>query len=104
MTSDRDLVMCPSLPAVKVFYHLLYELFCDILIINELIFCIDLQNVNITLRILFRPIPKELPKLYSSLGEDYDERVLPSITNEILKAVVVCTQLFYPLITYLNKY
>ncbi|KAH9390192.1 PREDICTED: protein l(2)37Cc-like [Rhagoletis zephyria] len=48
----------------------------------------DLQNVNITLRILFRPIPSELPKLYSSLGEDYDERVLPSITNEILKAVV----------------
>ncbi|XP_054167969.1 protein l(2)37Cc-like [Oppia nitens] len=48
----------------------------------------DLQNVNITLRILFRPIPKELPKLYTSLGEDYDERVLPSITNEILKAVV----------------
>jgi prohibitin 1 len=50
----------------------------------------DLQNVNITLRILFRPIPAELPKLYTSLGEDYDERVLPSITNEILKAVVVC--------------
>ena len=49
----------------------------------------DLQNVNITLRILFRPVPKELPKLYTSLGEDYDERVLPSITNEILKAVVV---------------
>jgi prohibitin 1 len=48
----------------------------------------DLQNVNITLRILFRPIPAELPKLYTSLGEDYDERVLPSITNEVLKAVV----------------
>ena len=52
----------------------------------------DLQNVNITLRILFRPIPKELPNIYTSLGEDYDERVLPSITNEILKAVVVCIQ------------
>lgn len=48
----------------------------------------DLQTVNITLRILFRPIPSELPKLYSSLGEDYDQRVLPSITNEVLKAVV----------------
>jgi len=48
----------------------------------------DLQNVQITLRILFRPIPKELPRLYMSLGEDYDERVLPSITNEVLKAVV----------------
>lgn len=50
---------------------------------------LDLQNVNITLRILFRPAPEELPKLYSSLGIDYEERVLPSITNEVLKAVVV---------------
>ncbi|CAG7829500.1 unnamed protein product [Allacma fusca] len=48
----------------------------------------DLQNVNITLRVLFRPVPDELPKIYTTLGVDYDERVLPSITNEVLKAVV----------------
>merc|ERR1712042_90912 len=48
----------------------------------------DLQNVNITLRILFRPLASELPKIYMSLGEDYDERVLPSITQEVLKAIV----------------
>nr|QBH74221.1 prohibitin [Liposcelis bostrychophila] len=48
----------------------------------------DLQNVNITLRILFRPIPEQLPKIYTILGIDYDERVLPSITTEVLKAVV----------------
>jgi prohibitin 1 len=48
----------------------------------------DLQNVNITLRLLFRPIPDELPKIYLTLGVDYDERVLPSITNEVLKATV----------------
>ncbi len=48
----------------------------------------DLQNVNITLRILYRPQVANLPKLYVNLGEDYDERVLPSITNEVLKAVV----------------
>ncbi|RWS16468.1 protein l(2)37Cc-like protein [Dinothrombium tinctorium] len=48
----------------------------------------DLQNVNITLRILFRPITENLPRMYTSLGVDYDERVLPSITNEVLKAVV----------------
>ncbi|KAL0112134.1 hypothetical protein PUN28_013406 [Cardiocondyla obscurior] len=48
----------------------------------------DLQNVNITLRILFRPVPDSLPKIYTILGVDYDERVLPSITNEVLKAVV----------------
>lgn len=48
----------------------------------------DLQNVNITLRILFRPVPTQLPKIFSMLGVDYDERVLPSITTEVLKAVV----------------
>jgi len=47
----------------------------------------DLQNVNITLRILFRPVVTELPNIYTSLGIDYDDRVLPSITNEVLKAV-----------------
>lgn len=52
-------------------------------------FFLDLQNVNITLRVLFRPVPTALPNIYSTLGIDYDERVLPSITNEILKAVVV---------------
>lgn len=48
----------------------------------------DLQNVNITLRILYRPLPNALPNIYTTLGIDYDERVLPSITNEVLKAVV----------------
>jgi len=48
----------------------------------------DLQNVNITLRILFRPLPSSLPNIYNSIGIDYDERVLPSIVNEVLKSVV----------------
>ncbi|XP_005096482.1 prohibitin [Aplysia californica] len=48
----------------------------------------DLQNVNITLRILFRPQVPALPKIFTNLGIDYDERVLPSITQEVLKAVV----------------
>ncbi|KAL1766082.1 prohibitin [Sigmodon hispidus] len=48
----------------------------------------DLQNINITLRILFRPVASQLPRIYTSIGEDYDERVLPSITTEILKSVV----------------
>ena len=55
----------------------------------KLVYLADLQNVNITLRILFRPQPHVLPKMYMNLGEDYDERVLPSITTEVLKAVVV---------------
>lgn len=44
--------------------------------------------MNITLRVLFRPVPDKLPGIYTTLGSDYDERVLPSITNEVLKAVV----------------
>ncbi|OAF71767.1 Prohibitin-2 [Intoshia linei] len=48
----------------------------------------DLQNVNITLRILFRPVHEKLPYIYKNIGIDYDERVLPSIVNEVLKSVV----------------
>lgn len=48
----------------------------------------DLQTVNVSLRILYRPEPGKLPQIYSELGLDYDERVLPSITNEVLKAVI----------------
>uniref|UniRef100_A0A7S1V018 Prohibitin n=1 Tax=Grammatophora oceanica TaxID=210454 RepID=A0A7S1V018_9STRA len=48
----------------------------------------DLQMVNIKLRVLWRPIVEELPRLYRELGIDFDERVLPSIGNEVLKAVV----------------
>eukprot|EP00494_Astrolonche_serrata_P027400 UN27663 len=48
----------------------------------------DLQTVSISLRILSRPVVDKLPQLYQDIGLDYDEKVLPSITNEILKSVV----------------
>lgn len=48
----------------------------------------DLQTVNITLRVLCRPDASDLQTLYRQLGVNYDERVLPSIVNEVLKAVV----------------
>lgn len=48
----------------------------------------DLQMVNIKLRVLWRPVVEKLPQLYKELGIDYDERVLPSIGNEVLKSVV----------------
>ena len=48
----------------------------------------DLQVVTINLRVLSRPDEEFLPDIFSSLGLDYDERVLPSIGNEVLKAVV----------------
>ena len=48
----------------------------------------DLQMVNITCRVLSRPRVDALPSIYRTLGTDYDERVLPSIVNEVLKSVV----------------
>ncbi|KAK7964910.1 Prohibitin [Apiospora sp. TS-2023a] len=48
----------------------------------------DLQMVSLTLRVLHRPDVKSLPKIYQNLGTDYDERVLPSIGNEVLKSIV----------------
>ena len=48
----------------------------------------DLQSVNVTLRVLSRPDGSMLPKIYQTLGTDYNERVLPSIVNEVLKSVV----------------
>lgn len=48
----------------------------------------DLQMVNISLRVLSRPDSIHLPTMYRQLGLDYDEKVLPSICNEVLKSVV----------------
>lgn len=48
----------------------------------------DLQMVNISLRVLSRPDAVNLPTMYQQLGLDYDEKVLPSICNEVLKSVV----------------
>ncbi|KAL2941389.1 Prohibitin-2 mitochondrial [Bienertia sinuspersici] len=48
----------------------------------------DLQMVKIGLRVLTRPVPDTLPTIYRTLGENYNERVLPSIVHETLKAVV----------------
>merc|ERR1711936_680871 len=47
----------------------------------------DLQMVNISLRVLSRPDSLNLPALHKELGQDFDEKVLPSICNEVLKAV-----------------
>ena len=48
----------------------------------------DMQSVQITLRILFRPHPEKLSKILNNLGKDYDERVLPSVGSEVLKSIV----------------
>ncbi|KAL8162593.1 hypothetical protein V2J09_014082 [Rumex salicifolius] len=48
----------------------------------------DLQMVKIGLRVLTRPKADQLPTIYRTLGENFNERVLPSIIHETLKAVV----------------
>lgn len=44
--------------------------------------------IQISLRVLFRPDKDQLPFIYRRLGKDFDERVLPSVVNEVTKAVV----------------
>lgn len=56
----------------------------QIYLINNL----DLQMVNLSLRVLYKPRPDMIHEVYRFLGEDYDGRVLPSVVNEVLKAVV----------------
>lgn len=48
----------------------------------------DMQTVDLSLRILFRPMEDKISEILNNLGIDYDERVLPSIGNEVLKSVV----------------
>eukprot|EP00919_Chromeraceae_sp_WS-2016_P013857 GHVR01032614.1.p1 GENE.GHVR01032614.1~~GHVR01032614.1.p1 ORF type:complete len:277 (+),score=64.94 GHVR01032614.1:25-855(+) len=48
----------------------------------------DLQMVNLSLRLLYRPSIENLPNIHKTLGPDYDDRVLPSLGNEVMKAVV----------------
>ena len=46
--------------------------------------------VNVNLRVLSKPDANNLPTIYRKLGTrgEADERVLPSIVNEVLKSVV----------------
>lgn len=48
----------------------------------------DLQMVTIHVRMLFKPDVQGLPTIHKTLGPDYDDRVLPSIGNEVMKATV----------------
>lgn len=48
----------------------------------------DLQQAFISLRVLSHPAIPKLPQIYSELGLNYDEVVLPSVSQEILKSVV----------------
>ncbi|CAF2027117.1 unnamed protein product [Rotaria magnacalcarata] len=69
-------------------YPILYDIRARPRIIKSPTGSKDLQMITIALRVLARPDQSKLPKLYQALGLDWDERVLPSICNEVLKGVV----------------
>merc|ERR1712224_567410 len=48
----------------------------------------DLQNVQMTVRMLFRPRVEGLPDLHKNYGQDYENRILPNVGQEVLKATV----------------
>jgi len=48
----------------------------------------DLQTITIHCRMLFKPEIEGLTTIHTTLGPDYEERVLPSIANEVMKATI----------------
>lgn len=48
----------------------------------------DLQKVNFTIRVLFRPDPKNLVSIFENLGLSYAEKVLNPLIKEISKAII----------------
>ncbi|KAL5557146.1 hypothetical protein UlMin_039382 [Ulmus minor] len=52
-----------------------------------------IYDVKIGLRVLTRPLSNQLPTIYRTLGENYNERVLPSIIHETLKVVAVSREI-----------
>ena len=48
----------------------------------------DLQRVDLTLRVLYRPQEEKLPEILNNLGQNYDEKIIPSIGNEVLKSII----------------
>ncbi|XP_078141840.1 prohibitin-2-like [Centroberyx gerrardi] len=69
-------------------YPIIYDIRARPRKISSLTGSKDLQMVNIAVRVLSRPMASNLPIMYQQLGKDYDEKVLPSIVNEVLKSVV----------------
>jgi prohibitin 1 len=65
-----------------------YEIRCRPKVISSMTGTRDMQQVNIAVRILYKPVVEDLAKMVLNLGPNYDEKVLPSILNEVLKSVV----------------
>lgn len=74
------------IPWFKIPY--VYDVRTQPKVINSTTGTKDLQMVSLSLRLLYRPNVDRLSVIHKTLGPDYDDRVLPSIGNEVLKAVV----------------
>lgn len=48
----------------------------------------DLQTVNMAVRVLYQPNTENLHHIYREIGPNYAETVLPSLINEIIRAVI----------------
>jgi prohibitin 1 len=69
-------------------YPILFEVRTSPKVINAKTGTKDMQIVTLDLRILYKPEIEHLNTLYLNLGRDYDERILPSIANEVLKSII----------------
>ncbi|KAL7000490.1 hypothetical protein U1Q18_001642 [Sarracenia purpurea var. burkii] len=66
----------------------------------------DLQEVRVIIRVLSHPDVTQLPRIYKMLGPMYEQKVLPSIGNEALKAAVdefTADELYFPRVTSLIR-
>ena len=48
----------------------------------------DMQSIKLSIRVLFHPEVSNLHVIYSRLGRNYEQKVLPALCNEILRTVV----------------
>lgn len=48
----------------------------------------DMQSIKLSVRILFHPEVNQLGLIYTRLGKNYEQKVLPALCNEILRTVV----------------
>lgn len=85
---DANIVIQNVIP--NTFYEMGHNTYRLYVIHIDCLFSIaDLQMVNISLRVLARPDQTFLPQIYRQIGTDYDERVLPSICNEVRQIEVL---------------
>jgi hypothetical protein len=47
-----------------------------------------MQNIKLSVKVLFHPKVSKLHIIHTLLGKNYDQKVLPALCNEILRTVV----------------